>query len=548
MIKRFSHTWLFVVSIFGGLTACKKSDPVAPIPPPPPPSAPYDTTGTGPLKSAATFLVGIAVDYTQYKNDAAYAAVVHKEASNVTFGYEMKHGAVVQNDGSFNFTRTDEMVNKAHAAGLWVYGHTLAWHQNQNGDYLRSLANVAGTTDAFAGNNGDFEQGSATSFAPHWARLAAAPAVANYEVETTGVPQGSRAFKLTVTTLGANPYDVQMIQNNTVNTWPGIAGTQYVMKLWAKTMTTDGSFRVINQVGSGSNLTPNYDLYPTSSWVEYSIPFTSAESNPTLKIWFNKTGTYWIDDIRIFSASTPPPGSPVVAEKVDTALKRWIRASVTRYPGKVKAWDVVNEPYTDGSPQLRNGTGTTGDQYYWAEWLGRGYIAKAFNYARQYDPVSDLFLNDYNLESNSAKLDSFVALANELKTQGAPITGVGTQMHISINTNRSGIDAMFTKLASTGLKVKISELDVRINPSNTGGFVPTQALLEQQAAMYRSVLQSYYANVPAAQRYGVTVWGVSDNFSWIVLAQGFLDFPLLFDQGYRKKPAYSGLWKGLKQQ
>ncbi|HEY6502534.1 MAG TPA: endo-1,4-beta-xylanase [Chitinophagaceae bacterium] len=538
-------------AVLVSITSCKKSDPADPPPPPPPPPpvSEYDTSkATSVLKNAAAFHVGLAVDYTQYMNDAAYAAVVAREANNITLGYHMKHGAIVKNDGSFDFVRTDEMVNKASAAGLWIYGHTLAWHQNQNGDYLRSLSSIAGTTDVFTGQNGDFESGTATSFAPDWARLVGGTAAATYEVETSSPPQGARAFKVTVTTLGANPWDVQMFQNNTVNTWPGTMGTQYIIKLWAKTSTAGGSFRVINQVGSGGTLTPNYDLSPTASWAEYSIPFTCAESNPTLKFWFNKLGTYWIDDIRIFQATTAPPGSPAIAEKVDSALKRWIRASVTRYPVKVKAWDVVNEPYTDGSPVLRNGSGATGDTYYWAEHLGRGYIAKAFNYAREYDATSDLFLNDYNLEFNPAKVDSFVALANQLKTQGVPITGVGTQMHIGINTNKAGIDAMFVKLAATGLKVKISELDIRINPSNNAGFTPTEALLNEQAAMYRYVLQSYYSNVPAAQRYGVTVWGISDNFSWIVVSQGRVDFPLLFDQAYKKKPGYTGLWLGLKQQ
>jgi endo-1,4-beta-xylanase len=548
MRRTINYNYLIFFAVLISFTSCKKTNSPDPIPPPPPPSSQYDTTGTGPLKSGAAFHVGLAIDYTQYKNDAAYAALVAREANNVTFGYDMKHGAVVKNDGSFDFTRADEMVNKASAAGLWIFGHTLTWHQNQNGDYLRSLASVAGATNFFTNQNGDFEQGSGTSFAPHWARLAAAPAVATYEVETTAPPQGARAFKVTVTTLGTNPYDVQMIQNNTpTNFWAGVMGTQYVMKLWAKTTTASGSFRIINQVGSSGSLAPNYDLFPTSTWTEYSIPFTCAESNPTMKFWFNKPGTYWIDDIRIYEASAPPPGSPIVAEKVDSALKRWVRASVTRYPGKVKAWDVVNEPYTDGSSVLRNGSGTTGDTYYWAEYLGRGYIAKAFNYAREYDATADLFLNDYNLEFNPVKLDSFVALANQLKTNAVPITGVGTQMHININTDKTGIDNMFTKLAATGLKVRVSELDVRINPSNATGFVPTQTLLEQQAAMYKYVLQSYYSKVPAAQRYGVTVWGISDNYSWYVLTQGREEFALLFDASYRKKAAYVGLWKGLKQ-
>jgi endo-1,4-beta-xylanase len=547
MRRTVNYNYLIFFAVVISITSCKKSKDAAPSPPVTPP---YDTSSTGPLKNAALFAVGLAVDYNEYKNDPAYAAVVHREASNVTFGYHMKHGAIVRNDGSFDFSKTDEMVNKASAAGLWVFGHTLAWHQNQNGDYLRSLATVAGTTDVFAGQNGDFESGTATSFAPHWARLTAAPAVATYEVETSSPPQGTRAFKVTVTTLGTNGYDVQMIQNNGANNfWPGVMGTQYVLKLWAKTNTAGGSFKIINQTASGTSLTPNYDLSPAASWTEYSIPFTCAESNPTLKIWFNKTGTYWIDDIRILQTTTPAPGSPIVAEKVDSALKRWIRASVTRYPSpKVKAWDVVNEPYTDGTPVLRNGSGTTGDTYYWAEYLGRGYIAKAFHYAREYDATADLFLNDYNLEYNPAKVDSFVALANQLKSQGVPITGVGTQMHISINTDKAGIDAMFVKMAATGLKVRISELDIRINPSNTTGFVPTEALLNSQAAMYRFVLQSYYLNVPAAQRYGVTVWGVSDNYSWYVVNQGREEFSLLFDQAYRKKAAYTGFWKGLKQQ
>ncbi len=526
------------------ITSCKKNIEKVSLP-----AVAFDTATTGPLKNGASFHVGLAIDYTQYKNDAGTAGLVNREAGNVTFGYQMKHGAIVQNDGSMDFSKTDELVNLATAAGLWIYGHTLTWHQNQNGDYLRSLAFVqASSTDFFAGQNGDFELGSATSFSPYWARLAAAPASETYEIETTSLGQGTRAFKVTVNALGNNPYDVQMIQNNSpTNYWPGVMGTQYIIKLWAKTGTAGGSFRVINQVGSGSTLTPNFDLYPTTSWVEYSIPFTCAESNPTLKFWFNKLGTYWIDDIRIFQASIAPAGSPIVAEKVDSALKRWIRASVTRYPGKVRAWDVVNEPYTDGSPVLRNGTNTTGDTYYWAEWLGRGYIAKAFNYAREYDASVDLFLNDYNLEFNSAKLDSFVALANQLKMQGVPITGVGTQMHINVNTDKAGIDNMFIKLAATGLKVRISELDIRINPSNSTGFVPTQSLLNDQAAMYKSVLQSYYRNIPAPQRFGVTVWGVTDNYSWYVVTQGREEFPLLFDANYHKKPAYAGLWQGLKQ-
>jgi endo-1,4-beta-xylanase len=51
--------------------------------------------------------------------------------------------------------------------------------------------------------------------------------------------------------------------------------------------------------------------------------------------------------------------------------------------------------------------------------------------------------------------------------------------------------------------------------------------------------------VPAAQRYGITVWNLTDADSWIVLS-GKQDFPALFNSSYQKKPAFSGFVQGLK--
>ena len=88
-------------------------------------------------------------------------------------------------------------------------------------------------------------------------------------------------------------------------------------------------------------------------------------------------------------------------------------------------------------------------------------------------------------------------------------------------------------------------MDVRINPSNTTGFSATPALLDQQAQKYKYVAQSYFQNVPAAQRYGITVWNLTDADSWIVLS-GKVDFPALFNSSYQKKAAFSGFVQGLK--
>ncbi|RYF82437.1 MAG: hypothetical protein EON98_11330, partial [Chitinophagaceae bacterium] len=146
------------------VASCKKSD-VAP--PPTPPAGGGNTGGTDTvtiLKNATTLPIGIAIDYSLFRNNATYRNTVVREADQVTFAYNMKHGAIVKDDGSFDYTQADELFNMASAAGLEVYGHTLAWHENQNGNYLRSL--TVGTADPNAPNllpSGDFEAGTGTS-------------------------------------------------------------------------------------------------------------------------------------------------------------------------------------------------------------------------------------------------------------------------------------------------------------------------------------------------------------------------------------------------
>jgi endo-1,4-beta-xylanase len=47
-----------------------------------------------------------------------------------------------------------------------------------------------------------------------------------------------------------------------------------------------------------------------------------------------------------------------------------------------------------------------------------------------------------------------------------PIHGIGTQMHMNINTSKTNIDDMFKEMAATDLQIKVTELDIRINPND----------------------------------------------------------------------------------
>ena len=499
---------------------------------------------TSTLKSSATFPFGMAIGYNLIRNNTTYRSTVSRESDQVTFDYNMKHGAIVKDDGSFDFNAADEMVTIATGAGLEVFGHTLVWHQNQNGNYLRSLTTSSGSGGPNLLPGGNFEAGTGTTgtgstLFTGWNLLVGGSSVGTYNaVAGNG---SSRALEAVVTTPGANAYDMQAIGSN----WTAVVGTQYKVSVDIKASVAGGRVRLVNQNTQYQQL----DITPTTSWTTYSWTLTALETSPILRLNFPNAGTYTIDNITITDLTAgPPPGPADIAKAVDTAMSRFIRSSMMRYAGKVKMWDVVNEPMTDGSGTVRNNTGTTtGDIFYWSQYLGRNYALKAFQYAKAADPSAILFINEYNLESDNIKLDSLIAYVAELKGKGAQIDGIGTQMHISLNTSRTAIDDMFRKLAATGLKVRVSELDIRVNITNAAGFIPTAANLNDQASLYYYVVQSYMKNVPVAQQAGISVWGVADSDSWYVTVMGRAEFPLLFDAGYQKKPAFTSVIQALKQ-
>lgn len=546
MKMRYRFLILSIVFVFG-IVSCKKDNNsiVTPPPPPVPPVTPVTDTA-GPLKNFATYPIGIAIGYSLFKNNSNYKNIVIREADQVTFDYQMKHGAIVKDDGSFDFSAADELVNLSIAAGLKVFGHTLVWHTNQNGNHLRSLTIGNGnTTGPNLFSAGDFEAGTGTTgtgtaLFTGWNLLIGGNAAGSFSSATGN--NSSRALEVTVTTPGTNAYDMQAIGSS----WTAATGNQYRVTVDIKSSVAGGRVRLVNQ----NNQYQQSDITPTTSWATYTWTLTALETAPILRLNFPNAGVYTIDNIKINEVTTAG-ALPLdqAAANIDSAMSRFIRASMMRYAGKVQAWDVVNEPMNDGTGTLRNNTGTTtGDAFYWSQYLGRDYALNAFNYAKAVDPSAILFINDYNLESDARKLDSLLAYVNELKTKGAKIDGIGTQMHMSINTPKSGIDNMFMKLAATGLKIRISELDIRVNPNNTAPFIPTVQNLKDQSDMYQFVVESFKKYVPAAQRYDITLWGLADTDSWIVTVLKREDFPLLFDAGYKKKPAYAGFLAGLKAQ
>lgn len=514
-----------------------------------------DTTGV--LKSVVSFPMGLAVEYPRASTNNSYWAVVKREASWITFGNELKNSSVVKADGSYDFTTADNFYNLATTAGLKVFGHTLLWHTQQRATYYYSLIGGSGggggATNLVV--NPGFEAttvGTTAEPADGWSVLNGA---GQFVSTTSNVNTGAKALQVNVPAGGQN-YNTQIMTKAQI---PVTAGKTYTISYYIKGAAAQNIQFEIRPFSGSTGGSVNYQggKPVTTSYAKVSYDYLVPAGVTAIQLAFDLGGTLntlYLDDVSITDASiVPPPTGGALAAIVDAAMKKHIETVVGHYVGKIKAWDVINEPFTDAGA-IRNNTNTPTpdgktDVFVWQNYLGKDYAAKAFTYAKAVDPTADLYMNDYNLESSPAKLDAFVALANELKAANAGITGVGTQMHCNINTSYAQIDNMFQKLAATGLKVRVSELDVRLNPSDKAGSVATSAaLLNLQAAMYNYVVKAYLKYTPDAQKGGITVWGVADTDSWITTSLAKNDAPLLFDGSYKKKPAYAGFLQALKGQ
>ena len=94
------------------------------------------------LKSYVTnpeFKLGIALSANDYIADGQVTRLANTNFHEMTAGNEMKYASIVGEDGSMDFGTVENFVTAAKAAGMTIYGHTLAWHAQQNNKYLNSL-------------------------------------------------------------------------------------------------------------------------------------------------------------------------------------------------------------------------------------------------------------------------------------------------------------------------------------------------------------------------------------------------------------------------
>ena len=311
-----------------------------------------------------------------------------------------------------------------------------------------------------------------------------------------------------------------------------------------------------------------YDFGPTDALVNFGLSNKMQVVGHTL-VWHSQTPNW------VFAGTNPPPPSatnpaPAVAASTnapatnqfgrgrfgpgfgryngprasrDELLQRMrdhIHTVVGRYKGKIKVWDVVNEAIADGSGTnvLRNSL--------WLEIIGPDFIAKAFQYAHEADPDAVLRYNDYGLE-NPAKRKRLITLIKSLQEQKVPVHAIGSQAHVNVSMTFETMDQALTEIATIGLPIHITELDVNSAAGGQRGFgadiannaAATQGGLVSEADKkladaYAGIFRAFVKHRDSVKM--VTFWGVNDANSWRANGK-----PLLFDGNNRPKPAFDAV-------
>jgi len=223
-------------------------------------------------------------------------------------------------------------------------------------------------------------------------------------------------------------------------------------------------------------------------------------------------------------------------ETLIQVMEDHIAALVTRWKGACTRWDVVNEALNE------NGTYRSS---VWYDTIGEAYIPIAFKLARKYDENVQLFYNDYNLEFNAEKTEGAARIVNLIKSYGIEIDGVGYQGHVTSEETPSApgpapdqatLEAALRATADLGVDVVYTEIDVRLNtPANATGEAAQDATFTRMAASCLAVESCI----------GMTVWGISDKYSWIPGVFPGEGDALLFDENYEKKSTYDAFLEGI---
>jgi endo-1,4-beta-xylanase len=261
-----------------------------------------------------------------------------------------------------------------------------------------------------------------------------------------------------------------------------------------------------------------YDFRGGDALVAFAQAHNMGVRGHTL-VWHNQVSD-WITKGKYSSSQL----AKILHDHINTVL--------AHYSSKLYAWDVVNEAFEDDGSMRHT---VWYDQPGIGSAAGTSYIEQALRWARAADPKAKLFYNDYDAEEINKKSDAIYAMAKDFRKRGVPLDGIGFQTHITLKFDDPAKLASYKRnlqrFADLGLELHMTEIDIRLSDSSP-------ASLTAQAKLYGEIT-NLCVEQPSCRL--LQTWGFTDKHSWIPSFYKGQGWALLWDDQYRKKPAYAAV-------
>jgi len=223
-----------------------------------------------PLKSyinrtaSPDFKLGLALAANEFSEEGLVYRLVQANFDEVTAGNAMKYASCVNDKGEMDFGTVDNFVTAAKNAGITIYGHTLAWHAQQNNKYLNSLIKDK-EMDTNPDDKVDIEDYVVDYSKDSYNFWNQVP-----EGTTIGINSAEGCLEI------VNPVPTEQnyfVQYFTADNIPTIAGQEYKLKMMIKG-SSEGTLNFA--VGSWSATTDGSFSFDTE-WKEYVTSFKAAD-------------------------------------------------------------------------------------------------------------------------------------------------------------------------------------------------------------------------------------------------------------------------------
>ncbi|XP_047152439.1 endo-1,4-beta-xylanase 5 [Vigna umbellata] len=186
-----------------------------------------------------------------------------------------------------------------------------------------------------------------------------------------------------------------------------------------------------------------YATEPDEGKVNYTISDQMLQFVRTKNIVARGHNIFWEDP-----KYNPPWVLNLTGTQLQSAVNSRIKSLMSQYRNEFIHWDVSNEMLHFDFYEQR---------------LGSDATLHFFETAHESDPLSTLFMKDFNVVETcsdvNSTVDAYISRVKELRRNGILMDGIGLEGHFTI-PNPPLIRAILDKLATLGLPIWLTEVDI----------------------------------------------------------------------------------------